>query len=145
MRLTSFRYCMLIGAIALGGVAAFYFVRYVELSIALNNSGIQPVLQTSIQAMWLSFSVQGLLIALAYALVAFRPHAVTREVIVLFGLLQLIEAILLLLKTGSSLIAALLAGAAVFVLIGSVLWPKKLPPPVNVTPVAPAVPPGPPL
>jgi hypothetical protein len=136
MRLKSFRYCMLIGALALGGVAVFYFVNYMLLGIALRNSGIQPFLQASIQAMWLSFAVQGLLIALAYALVAFRPHAVTREVIVLFGLLQLVEAVLLFVKTGSSTVAAVLAVAAVFVLIGSALWPKKLPPPIAVTPGA---------
>ncbi len=127
MRLKSFRYCMLIGAFALGGVAIFYFFNYMVLGIALGNSGIQPFLQASIQAIWLSFALQGLLIALAYALVAFRPHAVTREVIVLFGLLQLIESVLLFLKAGNSIVATVLAVAAVFVIAGSFLWPKKLP------------------
>jgi hypothetical protein len=140
MRLKSFRYCMLIGAFALGAVAVFYLVNYMRLDGALSDRGIQPFLRASIQAMWLSFAVQGLLIALAYALVAFRPHAVTREVIVLFGLLQLVEAVLLFVKTGSSGLAAVLTVAAVFVLIGSTLWPRKLPPPIAAVPGTPAAP-----
>jgi hypothetical protein len=127
MRLKSFRYCMLIGALALGGVAVFYFTNYVVLSIALANNGLQPFLKQSVRALWLAFACQALLIALLYALVAWRPQAVSREVIVLFGLMQLVEAVLLLSFAGSMVAAILLIAAAVFVLLGSVLWPRRLP------------------
>jgi hypothetical protein len=146
LKLKTFRYCMLIGAIALASVAVFYFYNYVVLGIALRNSGVEPFLQNAIRAMWLSFAFQGLFIALAYAVAAYRPHALTREVIVLLGLLQLIESVLLFSFAGGQVVALLLAGAAVFVLIGSTLWPKKLPPPVHVGPTAaaPAAPVAPP-
>lgn len=126
MRATSFRYCMLVGAFALGGVALFYFINYaVVLNIALGNSGVKDFLQNSIRAMWLAFSCQTLLVGLLYALAAFRPHSVTREVIVLLGLLQLVESTLLFLFAGSRTVTVLLAFAAFFVLLGSFLWPRK--------------------
>jgi hypothetical protein len=126
MRTRSFRYCMLIGAAALAGVAVYYFVTYVAVGIALSNNGIQPFYRQSIRALWLGFGCQSLLLALLYAIVAWRPHAVSREVIVICGLLQLVEAVLLFAFSGNHVAEALLAAAAVFVLIGSVLWPRKL-------------------
>jgi hypothetical protein len=139
MRFKSFRFCMLVGAAALGAVALYYFVRYaVVLNIALDNSGVRPALQASIRALWLAFAFQALLIALLYALVAFRPRAVTREVIVLFGLLQLVEAVLLFAFSGGWWMAMLLVAVSVCVLLGAVLWPSALPP------AAPAASPPPP-
>lgn len=127
MKAIGFRYCMLIGALALAGVAAFYFVNYVVLTIALSNNGLQPDLKQAIEALWLAFACHGLLIALLYLLIAFKPHAISREVIVILGLLQLVEAVLLLAFSGSLVAAILLIIAAAFVLLGSLLWPKKLP------------------
>jgi hypothetical protein len=119
----------------------FYFVNYaVVLSIALGNSGVKPFLQSSIRAMWLAFACQTLLVGLLYGLVAYRPHSVTREVIVLLGLLQLVESTLLFLFAGSKTVALLLACAAFFVILGSFLWPRRLPPP---EPAPTAIPPAP--
>ena len=126
MRSTSFRYCMLIGAVALAAVAVYYFVTYVTLAIALGNNGLQDSLKQSVCALWLAFACQSLLISLLYALVAWKPHAVSREVIVIFGLLQLVEAVLLFSFAGSAVVAYLLIAAAAFVLLGAVLWPKRL-------------------
>lgn len=126
MRDKAFRWCMLIGAAALAGVAVFYFVNYVVLAIALGNSGVQPFLQHSIRAMWLTFGCQSLLIAALYALVAWKPQAVSRAVVLLLGLLQLVEAILLFHFAGSGTIALLLVVTAVCVLLGAALWPKAL-------------------
>lgn len=124
MRLKSFRLCMLIGAAALGAVALYSFIRYaVVLDVALDNSGVQEGLQASIRALWLAFAFQALLIGSLYVLVAFRPRAVSREVIVLFGLLQLVEAILLFMFAGSRVMALLLVAVALCVMIGALLWP----------------------
>jgi hypothetical protein len=128
MKLASFRYCMIIGALALIGLALFYFIKYFVLSIALDNNGLQADLKDYIRALWLAFACQALLIGLLYALVAWKPHAVSREVIVIFGLLQLVEAGLLFSFAGSGIAAALLLVAAFFVMLGSALWPKRLPP-----------------
>ncbi len=119
---------MLVGAIALGAVAVFYFATYVELTIALGNNGLKPDLMQSIQALWLAFACHVALIALLYLLVAYKPHAVSREVIVILGMLQLVEAGLLFAFSGSLIAAVLLALAAIFVLIGALIWPKKLAP-----------------
>ena len=128
MKKAGFHYCMLIGAISLAGVALSYFLNYFfKLSVALDNNHLEPLLDQSIRAQWLAFAFQALLIALLYLLVAFRPHAVTREVIVLLGLLQLVECILLFLFSGSTVAAGLLIVASMFVLAGAVLWPRKLP------------------
>lgn len=127
MRLASFRYCMLIGATALTGVAVYYFFNYsFRLSVALDNNHLEPFLDHSIRAQWLAFACHALLIALLYLVVAFKPHAVSREVIVLFGLLQLLECILLFVFADSNVVAGMLIIAALFVLLGSALWPKRL-------------------
>jgi hypothetical protein len=127
MKLTSFRYCMTVGALALIGLAVYYFSKYIVLAIALNNNDLQADLEHSIRAMWLAFAFQALLIGALYALVAWKPHAVSREVIVILGMLQMVEAVLLFSFSGSGIAAALLTGAAFFVLVGSALWPKRLP------------------
>jgi hypothetical protein len=127
MRQGSFRFCMAIGALALLGVAVYYISQYeIVLRIALDNSSLQPDIKESIRALWLSFAGQGLVIGLLYLLVVYKPQAVSREVIVLFGLIQMVEAVLLLTFSGSRALALVLVAAAVFVLIGAVLWPKKI-------------------
>jgi hypothetical protein len=119
---------MLIGATALMGVAVYYFFNYFfRLSVALDNNHLEPFLDQSIRAQWLAFACHALLIALLYVVVAFKPHAVSREVIVLFGLLQLLECILLFVFANSNVVAGLLTAAALFVLMGAVLWPRRLP------------------
>jgi hypothetical protein len=65
------------------------------------------------------------LIGLLYLLVAYKPHTVSREVIVLFGMVQLVEAVLLFTFAGSKVAAVLLVVASVFVLVGAMLWPRK--------------------
>ena len=129
MKLTSFRYCMLIGAAALVGLALFHFFKYVAVSAALDNTGLAPELK----ALRLAFACQSLLIGLLYALVAWKPHAMSRAVILILGLLQLVEAVLQFSLAGSSIVAVLLVVAALFVLIGSLLWPKRLPQPTTLT------------
>lgn len=124
MRNASFRWCMLIGAAALGGVAVYYFVTYVPLVVALGSSGMKLHYQDAVRAQWMAFGVQSLLIALLYIVVAFRPRAVTREVIVLLGLLQLTASLLLFMFARNLVAVSLLAVAAVFVLLGSILWPR---------------------
>ena len=126
MRQASFRFCMFVGALALLGLSIYYFSQYaIVVRIALGNSSLQPDLRESVRALWLAFASQGLLIGLLYLLVVYKTNAVSREVIVLLGLMQLVEAVLLLTFAGSKQLALVLVAAAVFVLIGAVLWPSK--------------------
>jgi len=127
MKEKSFRFCMLVGAVALLAIAIFYFATYViRLNVALANNNFEPFLADSIRALWLCFASQALLIGLLYLLVAYKPQAVTREVIVLLGLIQLVEAGLLFALTGSMWLSLLLMLASAFVLVGAMLWPPKL-------------------
>ncbi len=126
MKQSSFRFCMLVGAITLGIVAAYYFANYFVISIALGNNGLKPELREPIEALWLAFACHGLLIALLYLLAAFRPHTVSREVILILGMLQLVEAGLLFAFNGTLVAAVLLTIAAAFVLFGAMLWPRRL-------------------
>lgn len=139
-RYRTFRFCMLVGVAALLAVAMYYFTTYaMSLDAALGNSSLRVELQASIRALWLAFGFQALLIALLYALVAFRPPAISREVIVLLGLLQLLEAVLLFMFSGTMWMALVLVAAAVFVLVGAVMWPSTWPPPLEEAPPAPRV------
>jgi vacuolar-type H+-ATPase subunit I/STV1 len=128
MRTGTFKFCMLFAGVTLLAVAVYFFVTYGLASVALGNNGLQPFYQQMIRALWLTFGFQALLIALLYCIVAYRPHAVTREVIVIFGLIQLVEGVLMLAFAGSWLAAALLGVAALGVLIGAVTWPSRLEP-----------------
>jgi hypothetical protein len=119
---------MLFAGVTLLAVAVYFFVTYGLASVALNNNGLQPFYQQMIRALWLTFACQALLIALLYFIVAYRPHAVTREVIVIFGLIQLVEGVLMLAFAGSWLAAALLGVAALCVLLAAVTWPSRLEP-----------------
>lgn len=138
MRFQAYRLCMLVGAAALVAVALYYFINYaIVLDIALDNSGVRAPLAASIRALWLAFACQALLIGLLYALVASRPRAVSREVIVLFGMLQLLEAVLLFTFSGNAWMAYLLVGAAACVMLGAILWPSTWPPPASTSTPAP--------
>jgi hypothetical protein len=97
------------------GFMGYFF----NLSVALDNNSLEPMLDHSIRAQWLAFASQALLISLLYLLVAFKPHSVTREVIVLLGLLQMVECILLFAFSGSTVAAGLLIIASLFVLAGA--------------------------
>jgi len=124
MKITLYRYSMLIAAFALLALSVFYFITYAGIVAAVGKSYEMSLFhRSSIQGLWLTFASQSLLFALLYFLVAARPRSVSREVIVICGLLQLIASILIFSFTGSTLAVYLLAGAALFVLIGSVLWP----------------------
>ena len=89
---------------------------------------MKPSLQAAIRSMWLAVAFQSLLVGLLYVLVAFRPRSVSREVIVIFGLLQLVEAVLLFHFAGVLWMATLLVLVSACVMLGAVLWPRVLPP-----------------
>lgn len=144
MKISLYRYSMLIAAFALLALSIFYFITYAGIVDAVTKSnGMSTFYRNSIQGLWLTFASQALLFALLYFLVAARPSSVSREVIVICGLLQLVASVMIFLFSGSMLVVYLLAGAAMFVLIGSVLWPseEELAPPT--LPPAPTTPPVP--
>jgi hypothetical protein len=126
MKKKLFRYCMLVGAASLLGMTVFYLVTYWGLTIAIGNSGLKPFYQQMIRALWLSFGLQASLLGVLYLIVAYRPRTVSREVVVICGLIPLAEAVLVMSLTGSYVAMLLLSVAAVFVLLGSTLWPKAV-------------------
>lgn len=124
MKIALYRYSMLIAAFALLALAIFFFVTYAGVVGAVSKSfDMGPFYRNSIRGLWLAFAGQSLLFALLYFLVASKPRSVSREVIVICGLLQLVASIMIFFFTGSTTSVNLLAVAALFVLIGSVLWP----------------------
>ena len=125
MRTSTFKFCMTFAAVTLIGVALFYFVSYLGVKIAIGNSGLKPFYQQTVSALWLTYGSQSLLIGILYAIVAWHPHSVSREVIVILGLVQLVEAVLLLTFAGSLVAAVLLSIAALFVLVGALIWPRE--------------------
>jgi hypothetical protein len=147
MKISLYRYSMLIAAFALLALSIFYFVTYAGIVAAVSKSNeMSTFYRNSIQGLWLTFASQALLFALLYFLVAARPSSVSREVIVICGLLQLVASVMIFLFSGSMLVVYLLAGAAVFVLIGSVLWPSDDELATSTIPAAlPPTPPAPPV
>lgn len=130
-----YRYSMLIAAAALLGLAIFYFISYAGVAVAVSTSpDMSPFYQHSVRALWLTFASQSLLFALLYNLVAWRPGSVSREVIVICGLLQLIAAVLIFYFSGSTVPVYLLAITALFVLIGALSWPSDEPVPAATEP-----------
>ncbi len=126
VRETSFRWCMVIGAAALLGVAIYYLVTYVGLNIAVQNAGLTVFYQQTIRAMWIGYTLQASLLGILFLIAAFRPHWISRPVLVICGLLPLAEAVLGMSFTGSYYLMMSLALAALFVLVGAALWPSRL-------------------
>jgi tryptophan-rich sensory protein len=125
MKVTLYRYCMLIAAGTLLALSIFYFVGSSGIADALEKSSMPDFYQRSVRGLWLTFASQSLLMALLYALVSWRPRSVSREVVVICGLLQLVAAVLIFSSAQRGTLAVmLLAFAALFVLIGSLLWPS---------------------
>lgn len=138
---------MLFAGVTLLAVATYFFVTYIGVKIALDNNGLQAFYQQMVRALWLTFGFQALLIAVLYFIVAYRPHAVTREVVIIFGLIQLVEAVLMVAFAGSWLAAALLGVAALGVLLAAMIWPARPIPGADEPEIAygsqaPALPPG---
>lgn len=125
IRLASFRWCMLIGAGALLGVALYYGFGYVGLRIALDNSTLEPFYGQTMRALWLGYCLQAALLGLLYVVAAARPHWLSPPVLVISGLLPLAEGIFALSFTGSFWLMMLLFCASLFVLAGAMLWPRR--------------------
>jgi len=126
MKITLYRYCMLIAAFALLALAIISFITFPGVVNELSKSNdMSPFHRNSIRGLWLTFASQNLLFALLYFLVASRPRAMSREVIVICGLLQLVAAILIFYFASSTTSMYLLSVAALLVLVGSMLWPSE--------------------
>lgn len=133
VRVATFRWCMLIGAGALLGVAIYYGFGYVGLDIAVGNSGLKPFYQQTMRALWLGYCLQATLLGLLFSVAAMKPHWISRPLLVICGLLPLAEGVMALSFAGSYWLMLLLFCAAVFILVGSLLWPTR-PVPVTVPP-----------
>jgi hypothetical protein len=116
---------MLIGASALLGVALYYAFKFYGLNIAVTNAGLTEYYQKIIRAMWIGYCAQSGLLGLLFIVAALRPHWISRPLIVICGLVPLTEAVLGFSATGSFTLMMLLAAAAVFVLVGALLWPNR--------------------
>jgi hypothetical protein len=136
VRHTTFRWCMLVGAAALLGVCLYYAFKYYGLNIAVTNAGLTDYYQKMIRAMWVGYCAQAGLLGVLFIVAAVRPHWISRPLIVICGLVPLAEAVLGFSATGSFTLMMVLTAAAVFVLIGAVLWPPM--PQVATDPAAPA-------
>lgn len=125
LRNASFRWCMVIGACALLGVAVYYLVTYVGLNIAVANAGLTPFYQQMIRAMWIGYCLQASLLGVLFIVAALRPHWISRPLVVICGLLPLAEAVLAFSFTGSYWLMMLLSAAALLVLVAAMLWPTQ--------------------
>ncbi|MEO7775578.1 MAG: hypothetical protein ABIT36_12435 [Steroidobacteraceae bacterium] len=151
MRAKLFRFCMLTSAVALIGIAIYYFIQYLGVSIAVGNNGLKLYYVQSIRALWLGFCLQSLLLGLLFIVAARRPHSVSRPVMVICGLLPILEAVLLFSFVGHFWGMLLVASAALVVLLGAAVWPappvklRATETPVAISPAAPFPSPPPPL
>jgi len=139
VRVSTFRWCMLIGAAALLGVALYYGFGYIGLDIAVGNSGLKPFYQQTMRALWLGYCLQATLLGILFTVAAIKPHWISRPLLVICGLLPLAEGVMALSFAGSYWLMILLFCAAMFILIGALLWPTRP------TPVAPAAAQPPPV
>ena len=126
VRNTSFRWCMLIGAGALLGVALYYGFGYIGLNIAVGNSGLKPFYQQTMRALWLGYCLQACLLGLLFTVAAVRPHWISRPLLVICGLLPLAEGVLALSFAGNYWLMILLFCAGLFILVGAALWPNPI-------------------
>jgi hypothetical protein len=135
VRNTSFRTCMLIGAIALLGAAVFYGFGYIGVSSVIRTANFTPFYAESIRSLWIGYCLQSGLLGVLFIVAAIRPYWISRPLVVICGLMPLAQATLALSSTGNVIAMVLMSIAAIFVLLGSLLWPAQ---PAVIAPAAPA-------
>jgi hypothetical protein len=143
VRSTSFRTCMLIGALALLGAAVFYGFGYIGVSSVIRTANFTPFYAESIRSLWIGYCLQSALLGVLFIVAAVRPYWISRPLVVICGLMPLAQAVLALSSTGNVVAMVLMSIAAVFVLLGSVLWPAR--PAIVAAPAKPGNSPPPPL
>lgn len=126
-RNSSFRTCMLIGAFALLGAAVFYGFGYIGVSSVIRTANFTPFYRESIRALWMGYCLQSALLGVLFIVAALRPQWISRPLVVICGLMPLSQAVLALSSTGNLVGMGLMFIAAIFVLIGAMLWPTRLP------------------
>ena len=124
IRNTSFRWCMVIGAVALLGVAGFYAFTYIGVSSVVRTANFTPFYAQTIRGLWIGYCLQAALLGLLFSVAAFRPHWISQPLLIICGLLPLAQAVLASSFTGSLAPMVLLFLASLFILLGAVLWPK---------------------
>jgi hypothetical protein len=131
---------MLIGAFSLLGSAVFYGFSYIGVSSVIRTANFTPFYAQSIRSLWVGYCLQAALLGVLFIVAALRPHWISRPLVVICGLMPLAQAVLALSSTGNLVGMALMFIAAIFVLIGALLWPTRLPeaPPAEPVVAAPA-------
>lgn len=122
-------YLLLTAGVCLLVVAVFHFAGYAAASLAVANSGLTPFFKQSFRALWLGFSFQSLLVAGIVLLAAFRPRAISKPVVMIGGLLQILDAALFFWYLESTVVPVILALAALCIVIGVAITPDKPPTP----------------
>ncbi len=135
VRLTTFRVCMIIGGLALLTAAVFYGFGYIGVSSVIRTANFTTFYAESIRTFWLGYCLQSGLLGILFIVAAMRPHWISRPMVTICGLLPLAQAVLALSNTHSQLGMALMFLAAIFVLVGALLWPTA---PLAVQDTAPA-------
>lgn len=125
IRNTSFRTCMLLGAAALIGAAIFYGFGYIGVSSVIRTANFTPFYAESIRSLWIGYCLQAALLGVLLIVAAFRPHWISRPLVVICGLMPLAQAVLAMSSTGSLWGMGSMFSAAIFVLIGAMLWPNR--------------------
>ena len=126
-RNSSFRTCMLIGAFALLAAAVFYGFSYIGVSSVIRTANFTPFYAASIRSLWMGYCLQSALLGVLFIVAALRPQWISRPLVVICGLMPLSQAVLALSSTGNLVGMGLMFIAAIFVLIGAMLWPTRLP------------------
>lgn len=116
---------LVLAALLLLAVAVFHFTGYFTASLAAQNSGLSPWFQQAFRALWLGFSLQGVVLGLVVLLAALRPRWVSPPVAVICGLLPVVNGILLFHFLASALGTSVLILTALLLVTGAALRPGR--------------------
>jgi hypothetical protein len=95
-----------------------------RMSAGIAKSDLAPFLGKGFKVLWLQDSTIAIVLAIVFAIVAVRPSAASKTMILLLGLVPLITAILTYLFIGNFIGGHIFLTAGVAAILGGLLWPE---------------------
>jgi hypothetical protein len=108
--------------------ASIHTAAFGEVSAAVATSDLAAFFGKGLKVLWLQDSTLATVLAIVFAIVAIRPLAASKTVIVLLGLVPSVTAALVYLFIGNFIGGHIFLTAGLAAILGGLLWPQATKP-----------------
>ena len=120
------RWLLALSSFILATGAAIHALAYPSASAAADHSALPSFFAAALKALWLSDSVSSLMLAIALAIIAARPHLAGKPLIMALGIGPLCMAAVLFSTMGNFVAGYLMIVAGAAAVIGALLPPMSV-------------------